>query len=66
MTGPVNVLKLLAGAATRLRAGQTVTVSLAVPGYNTQVDSWTIPPRGTPKKVGQCIPLGDSLPRTRC
>jgi hypothetical protein len=66
MTGPVNLLKLLAGADKRLRTGQTLTVSLAVPGYNTQVDSWKIPARGTPKKGGSCIPLGDSLPRKRC
>jgi hypothetical protein len=66
MTGPVNMLKLLAGTDKLLRPGQTLTVSLAVPGYNTQVDSWKIPPTGTPKKVGQCIPLGDSLPRKRC
>jgi hypothetical protein len=66
MTGPVNLLKLLAGADKRLRPGQTVTVSLAVPGYNTQVDSWRIPSTGTPKKVSQCIPLGDSLTRKRC
>jgi hypothetical protein len=66
MTGPVNLLKLLAGTDKRLRAGRTLTVSLAVPGYNTQIDSWKIPPRGTPKKVRRCIPLGDSLPRKRC
>lgn len=66
MTGPVNLLKLLAGADKRLRTGQTLTVSLAVPGYNTQIDSWKIPPRGTPTKIRQCVPLGDSLPQKRC
>jgi hypothetical protein len=66
MARPVNLLTLLAGTDKRLRTGQTLTVALAVPGYNTQVDSWKIPRRGTPTKVTQCIPLGDSLPRKRC
>jgi hypothetical protein len=44
----------------------SVTVSLAVPGYNTQVDSWKITARGTPQKVSRCVPLGDSIVRKAC
>jgi hypothetical protein len=62
----VDLLPLLGSSAKKLKAGRTLTVSLAVPGFDTRIDSWKIPRRGVPKKATTCIPLGESAVRATC
>ncbi len=59
-------MKLLGSSAKKLKAGQTLTVTLAVPGYNTRIDSWKIKAQGAPVRTTQCVPLGESRPRATC
>lgn len=66
MTKPVDLLALLGSKASRLKPGRTLSVSLAVPGYNARVDSWTIPAHGTPSLTSSCIPLGWSAQQPTC
>jgi hypothetical protein len=66
LTKPVDLKKLLGSSVKRLKAGQTLTVALAVPGYNTRIDSWRIKAHGTPVRTAQCVPLGESRPRATC
>ena len=63
---PVDLMGLLGPSAKKLEAGQTLSVTLAVPGYNTRIDSWTIPAEGTPVRTSTCIPLGESRARATC
>lgn len=66
MTRPVDLLPLLGAKAAKLKAGRTLSVTLAVPGFDTRIDSWRIPRRGVPTRTTQCIPLGWSAPRATC
>ncbi|WP_395690848.1 hypothetical protein [Nocardioides sp.] len=66
MKKPVNLMTVLGKDAARLRPGRTLTVTLAVPGYNTRVDSWRIPAHGTPTRRTQCITLGWSRLQKTC
>ena len=66
LTKPTDLMRLLGDSAKRLRPGRSLTVTLAVPGYDTRIDSWAIKPRRTPVRTTQCIPLGESVVRDAC
>jgi hypothetical protein len=66
LTKPVDLMKLLGASATKLKAGRTLSVTLAVPGYDTRIDSWAIGAKGVPVRTTQCIPLGESRARATC
>lgn len=66
LTRPTDLLQLLGPAAKQLRPGRTLTVTVAVPGYDTRIDSWRIKPRRTPVLTTRCIPLGESVVRDAC
>lgn len=66
LTKAVDLMPLLEDSARKLRPGRTLTVTLAVPGYDTRIDSWQIKPRRTPVRTTQCIPLGGSVVRETC
>ena len=66
LTKPVDLMPLLGDSARKLWSGRTLTVTLAVPGYDTRVDSWRIRQRRTPVLTTQCIPLGSSVVRASC
>lgn len=66
MKKSVDLLPLLGSSARKLKPGQTLTVRLAVPGFDTRIDSWLIPKRGVPTKTTTCVPLGWSAERTTC
>ena len=66
MAKPVDLMRLLGPAASKLKPGRTLTVALAVPGYNARVDSWRIRAHGTPSRTTQCIPLGWSAEQPVC
>lgn len=62
----VDLRSLLGKAVKRLEPGRTLTVTVAVPGYNTRIDSWKIKAHGTPKLKQTCIPLGSSRAQKSC
>ena len=62
----VDLMPLLGSSARRLKPGRTLTVTLAVPGFDTRIDSWRIPSTGKPKRTSQCVPLGESLVQKSC
>ncbi len=66
LTKPVDLMRVLGSKAKKLKAGRTLTVTLAVPAFDTRVDSWRIRPRGTPKLITRCIPLGGSRVQKSC
>jgi hypothetical protein len=66
MTGHTDVLAALGDAAARIRGGQTIRVEIAVPGYNTRVETWSIPDAGRPSLTYGCIPLGDAQIQRLC
>jgi len=66
LTRETDLMRLLGDSAKTLRPGRTLTVTLAVPGYDTRIDSWRIRPRRIPVRTTQCIPLGESLVRDAC
>ena len=66
LTTPVDLMPLLGDAVRALSKGRTLTVTLAVPGYDTRVDSWRIKPRRTPVVTSRCIPLGESGVQRTC
>ena len=66
MKKPVDLKALLGPAVHKLKPGRTLTVSLAVPGFNARVDSWKIRAHGTPARTTTCIPLGWSLEQKTC
>lgn len=66
MEKSVDLKALLGRSAGSLKPGRTLTVSLAVPGYNARVDSWKIGKRGTPTRTSTCIPLGWSAEQKSC
>jgi hypothetical protein len=47
----------------RLRRGQVLTVVASARGYNSRVARWRV---GSARPKRLCIPLGQTLPRTRC
>lgn len=66
LTKAVDLMPLLGARAKRLKAGRTLTVTLAVPGFDTRIDSWRIRATGVPKRTTRCIPLGESRVRKSC
>lgn len=66
LTKPVDLVSLLGTSVRKLQPGRTLTVTLAVPGYDTRIDSWKIKPRRTPVLTTQCIALGESVVRDAC
>ncbi len=66
LTRTVDLMRLLGSSARSLKPGRTLTVTLAVPGYDTRIDSWRVRPRRTPVHTTQCVPLGSSLPQATC
>lgn len=62
----VDLMPLLGPSAKKLKPGRTLTVTLAVPGYDTRIDSWQVRATGTPKLTTRCIPLGESQVRRTC
>lgn len=66
LTKPIDLMTLLGTSAKKLKAGRTLSVTLAVPGYDTRIDSWKIRAKGVPVKTTQCIPLGSSRAQDTC
>lgn len=66
LTKRVDLMPLLGDEVRKLRPGRTLTVTLAVPGYDTRIDSWRIKARRTPVLTTQCVPLGGSVVRETC
>jgi len=60
MTGPTDLLPALGDAVDAIAPGQTISVAIAVPGYNTRIESWRIPAKGWPTLTTTCIPFGDT------
>jgi hypothetical protein len=61
----VNLRARLGTAATRLRAGQTLEVTVTAHRYDGRVTRWRIG-SATPRRTRLCLPLGDTAPRARC
>ena len=66
MKKPVDLIPLLGADARKLKAGRRLTVTLAVPGYHTRIDSWAIGANGKPVRSTRCIALGESLIAKTC
>ncbi len=49
-----------------LRSGQALEIAVTAHRYNGAAWRWTFSRTGTPKRSALCIPLGNTLPRTRC
>jgi hypothetical protein len=62
----MDIGRKLGNAVTRLRPGQTLTVAISAHGFNGSVTRWAIRPGATPKPITRCVPLGETLPRSRC
>ncbi len=62
----VDVGAALGAAARRLRAGQTLQVTVAAHAYDTTLVRWRIAAGAMPTAVRRCVPLGDTQPRPRC
>lgn len=66
LTKAVDLMPLLGKAAKKLKPGRTLSVTIAVPGFNTRTDSWAIKRHGKPKLTTTCIPLGGSRAQEAC
>jgi hypothetical protein len=62
----VDLRARLGSTATRLRAGQTLEVTITAHGHDGTVTRWRIGRTGTPRRTSLCLPLGDTAPRARC
>jgi hypothetical protein len=65
-SGTLDIRKALGSRASKLRSGQTLTVTVDTPRLNSRVVSWKIPKAGKPKPVQRCIPFGEYLPKKSC
>lgn len=65
-TKAIDLTELLGKRAAKLRPGRTLTVTLAVPGYDTRIDSWRIGAHGVRKRDSRCIRLGETRVRRTC
>jgi hypothetical protein len=66
MKKSIDLRDLLGPAVRKLDPGHTLTVGLAVPGYNSRIDSWRIRAHGTPTRTTTCIPLGWDAAQKSC
>ena len=65
-TAALDVRRALGFPALRLRAGQTLEVTVSAHAFNGSVFRWMLLTRRPPAYSTLCVPLGNTLPRHRC
>ncbi len=66
VTTTLNLLRALRTPAPAFRAGQTLEVTISAHAFNGVVLRWTLLAGRRPAARALCVPLGETLARTRC
>jgi hypothetical protein len=65
-TAAIDLRRALSAPALRVRAGQTLEVTVSAHGFNGTVVRWRIATGRAPAPTTLCVPLGNARPRLRC